>query len=72
MTIIAGFSSSRQGTAPLHLAARIARWTGETVVAAAIVEQPWPGKDDPIDREYLRYVTAEASRALPRCARAVR
>ncbi|MFE5706427.1 universal stress protein [Rhodococcus koreensis] len=64
MTIIAGFSSSRQGTAPLHLAARIARWTGETVVAAAIVEQPWPGKDDPIDREYLRYVTAEASRAL--------
>jgi nucleotide-binding universal stress UspA family protein len=64
MTIIAGFSSSRQGTAPLNLAAQISRWTGEKVVAAAIVERPWPAKDDPIEGEYLRYVTAQASRAL--------
>jgi nucleotide-binding universal stress UspA family protein len=64
MTIIAGFSSSRQGTAPLNLAAQIARWTGEKVVAAAVVERPWPAKDDPIEQEYLRYVTTQASRAL--------
>ncbi len=58
MTIIAGFSSSRQGTAPLNLAAQISRWTGDKVVAAAIVERPWPAKDDPIEDEYLRYVTS--------------
>ena len=50
MTIIAGFSSSRQGTAPLNLAAQISRWTGDKVVAAAIVERPWPAKDDPVER----------------------
>ncbi|MFV9454552.1 universal stress protein [Rhodococcus sp. NM-2] len=66
MTIIAGFSSSRQGTAPLNLAVQISRWTGDKVVAAAIVERPWPAKDDPIEREYLGYVTEEASHALDR------
>lgn len=64
MTIIAGFSSSRQGTAPLNLAAQISRWTGDKVVAAAIVERPWPAKDDPVEHEYLRYVMGQASRAL--------
>jgi nucleotide-binding universal stress UspA family protein len=66
MTIIAGFSSSRQGTAPLNLAAQISRWTGDTVVAAAIVERPWPAKEDPIEDEYLRYVTSAASQAIER------
>jgi nucleotide-binding universal stress UspA family protein len=66
MTIIAGFSSSRQGTAPLNLAAQISRWTGEKVVAAAVVERPWPAKDDPIEHEYLRYVTSQASHSLER------
>jgi nucleotide-binding universal stress UspA family protein len=68
MTIIAGFSSSRQGTAPLNLAAQISRWTGDKVVAAAIVERPWPAKDDPIEDEYQRYVTAQASHAIDRVA----
>jgi hypothetical protein len=66
MTIIAGFSSSRQGTAPLNLAAQISRWTGDKVVAAAIVERPWPVKDDPVEQEYLRYVTSQAWRSLDR------
>jgi len=66
MTIIAGFSSSRQGTAPLNLAAQISRWTGDKVVAAAIVESPWPAKDDPVEHEYLRYVTSQASQAIER------
>jgi nucleotide-binding universal stress UspA family protein len=66
MTIIAGFSASRQGTAPLNLAAQISRWTGDKVVAAAIVERPWPAKDDPVEQEYLRYVTSQASRSLQR------
>jgi len=66
MTILAGFSSSRQGTAPLNLAAQISRWTGDVVVAAAIVERPWPAKGDPIEEEYLRYVTSQASHAIDR------
>src|SRR5262245_25793226 len=66
MTIIAGFSASRQGTAPLNLAAQISRWTGDDILAAAIVEQPRLAKDDAIDDEYLRYVTAQASHALDR------
>src|SRR6478609_6153907 len=64
MTIVAGFSSSRQGPAPLNLAAQISRWTGDKVVAAAIVERPWPTKDDPGEQEYLRHVTSQASRSL--------
>ena len=66
MTIIAAFSSSRQGTAPLNLAAQISRWTGDKVVAAAVVERPWPAKGDPIEEEYLRYVTSQASHAIDR------
>ncbi|WP_066906539.1 universal stress protein [Millisia brevis] len=66
MTIIAGFSWSRHGLAPLQLAAQIAHSTGESVVATAIVERPWPPKGDPIEDEYLRYVTAEAERSLVR------
>jgi nucleotide-binding universal stress UspA family protein len=66
MTIIAGFSSSRQGTAPLNLAAQISRWTGDKVVAAAVVERPWPAKDDPVEGEYLRYITSAASQAIDR------
>ena len=33
MTILAGFSSSRQGGAPLNLAVQLARTTGEKVIA---------------------------------------
>jgi nucleotide-binding universal stress UspA family protein len=66
MTIIAGFSSSRQGSAPLNLAAQIARSSGDKIIATAIVERPWPPKGDPIEDEYLRYVTSQASQALER------
>ena len=66
MTIIAGFSSSRQGAAPLNLAAQIARSTGEKVIAAAIVERAFPPRDDPVEKEYLRYVSAQAQTSLER------
>ena len=42
MTILAGVSSSRQGRAPLNLAAQISRNTGDKIIATAIVERPWP------------------------------
>ncbi len=64
MTIIAGFSSSRHGTAPLTLAARIAKCTGEDVVAAAVVERAWPRSVDPGDGEYLAYISTAAKWSL--------
>lgn len=39
MTILAGFSASRQSDAPINLATRIALSGGETVVAVAIAER---------------------------------
>jgi nucleotide-binding universal stress UspA family protein len=66
MTIIAAISASRQGTAPLHLAAQIARSTGDKVVAAAVVERPWPPRADPVEDEYLGYVTSQARQSLER------
>jgi nucleotide-binding universal stress UspA family protein len=64
VTIIAGFSSSRQSSAPLNLAAQIARCTGDKIVATAIVERPWPPRGDPVEDEYLSYVSSQAKRSL--------
>ncbi len=68
MTIIAGFSASRQGMAPLHLAAQLSRCTGARIVAAAIVERPWPPRSDPVEDEYLNYIGAQANKSLNRMA----
>ena len=66
MTIIAGFSSSRQGSAPLNLATQLARTTGEKVVAAAVVERALPAGADPIEDEYRGYLAAQATASLER------
>jgi len=66
MTILVGFSASRQSDAPINLATRIARNTGEAILAAAVVDRPWPPKGDPVEDEYLRYVTAQAQLSLDR------
>ena len=54
MTILAGFSSSRQGRAPLNLAAQISRNTGDKIIATAIVERPG-------DRTVTRSTTSTSS-----------
>lgn len=64
MTIIAGFSASGHGPAPLHLATQIARSTGERIVAAAIVESPSPRKPEMFEVEYLNYVGEQAQQSL--------
>ncbi|HUL99816.1 MAG TPA: universal stress protein, partial [Mycobacterium sp.] len=71
MTIIAGFSSSRQGSAPLNLAAQLAHTTGEKIVAAAIVERALPAGIDPIDDEYHEYISSHATAALQRAVDAL-
>jgi nucleotide-binding universal stress UspA family protein len=66
MTIIAGFSASRQGSAPLNLAAQLARTTGEKVIAAAVVERTLPVGVDPIEDEYRGYLASRATESLQR------
>ena len=66
MTIIAGFSSSRQGSAPLNLATQLARTTGEKIIAAAVVERTLPAGVDPIEDEYRGYLASRATESLQR------
>lgn len=70
MTIIAGFSSSRLGSAPLNLAAQLSRTTGEKVIATAIVERTLPAGIDPVEDEYQGYVSAQARTSLERVVEA--
>jgi nucleotide-binding universal stress UspA family protein len=72
MTIIAGFSSSRQGSAPLNLAAQMAHTTGEKVIAAVIVERALPIGVDPVEDEYRGFIAAQASTSLERVVEQVR
>ena len=72
MTIIAGFSSSRQGTAPLNLAVQLSRTTGEKVIAAAIIERAVPSGLDPIEDEYQGYVADQATKSLERVVDQIR
>ena len=66
MTIIAGFSSSRQGSAPLNLAAQLARTTGEKIIAAVVVERALPAGVDPIEDEYRGFLASRAGASLER------
>jgi nucleotide-binding universal stress UspA family protein len=66
VTIIAGFSASRQGSAPLNLAAQLARTTGDKIVAAAVVERVRPAGADHIEDEYRGYLASQAAASLER------
>ncbi|GAA2565041.1 universal stress protein [Mycolicibacterium diernhoferi] len=68
MTILVGFSASGQGPAPLHLAAQLARCTGARIVAAAIVERPWPARPDPAENDYLQFLSDQTNGVLNRLA----
>jgi nucleotide-binding universal stress UspA family protein len=64
MTIIAGFSASRQSSAPLHLAAELARTTGEEIIATAVLESASNLTNDKLEREYQTHLAAQTTRAL--------
>lgn len=68
MTILVGFSASGQGPAPLHLAAQLARCTGARIVAAAIVERPSPARPDPVENDYLQFLSDQTNGVLNRLA----
>jgi len=71
MTILVGFSASRHSQAPINLAKQIAESAGEPAVAAAVVERPWPPKDDPVEKEYVEYLTEQARQSLNGVVRAL-
>lgn len=64
MTILAGFSAGGHGPAPLHLAAQIARGTGERIVAAAVIESTWPHKPEVFEVEYLNHIGEQSKKSL--------
>lgn len=72
MTIVAGFSASRHGSAPLHLAAQLARTTGERIVAAAVVERSLPAGASPLEDEYQRVLADQTRRSLEKVVDGVR
>jgi nucleotide-binding universal stress UspA family protein len=69
MTILVGFSASRQSDASINLAKQIAESAGEPAVAASIIERPWPPRDDPVEKEYLQYRTEQVRNSLNQVAR---
>lgn len=72
MTILVGFSASRQSDAPINLAVQIALSAGDSVVAAAIVEGSWPPKEHSQDRRFVDYMTAQCLESLNRVVDRVR
>jgi nucleotide-binding universal stress UspA family protein len=72
MTIIAGFSASRQGSAPLNLATQLASVAGEKIIAAVIVERIPSTRGNPIEEEFLSHLTAQATESLERVITRVR
>lgn len=64
MTILVGLSASRQSDAPLNLAWQIAQCTDRPVIAATVVERARPATDDPVENQYLRYLTTQVQQSL--------
>jgi nucleotide-binding universal stress UspA family protein len=66
MTIIAGFSASGQGSAPLHLAVQLARTTGEKLIATTVLETGPALSSDQVEREYQSHRASQSMRSLER------
>jgi nucleotide-binding universal stress UspA family protein len=63
MTLVVGFAPDGRGRAVLHLAAMLARSTGDELVVCAVVPQPWPPSPARIDAEYRAYLDHMAKEA---------
>ncbi len=71
MTILVGFSATRQSDAPINLAKQIAETAGEPAVAAVIIETPWPPRDDPVEKEFLEVRAEQVRQSLNAVARSL-
>ncbi len=64
MTLVVGFAPDGRGRAVLHLAAMLARSTGDELVVCAVIPQPWPPSPARVDAEYREYLESAAHNAL--------
>jgi nucleotide-binding universal stress UspA family protein len=64
MTIVVGYAPDGRGRAVLHLAAVLARSSGDDLLLCAVVPQPWPPSPARVDAEYQAHLDATAGDAL--------
>src|SRR5262245_853638 len=64
MTMIVGYAPDERGTAALHLAAMLARSSGDDLVVCAVLPAPWLPGMARIDAEYQQQLNLDADRAL--------
>jgi nucleotide-binding universal stress UspA family protein len=64
VTIVVGFAPDGHGRAVLHLAAMLARSSGDDLLLCAVVPQQWPPSPARVDAEYQEHLDATASDAL--------
>ena len=66
MTIAVGFAPDGRGRGVLHLAAMLARSSGDELVVCAIIPSPWPPSPARVDAEWRAEVEHVANEALDR------
>ena len=66
MTILIGLVPGRRDEGAVHLGARLARSSGESLVAVVVTPEPWPPDPQQRDKEYRDYQDAVADQALAR------
>lgn len=64
MTMIVGYAPDEQGKAVLHLAAMLARSSGDDLVVGSVVPAPWLPGMARVDAEYHAYLDSTADEAL--------
>jgi nucleotide-binding universal stress UspA family protein len=69
MTLLVGFAPDGHGRGVLHLAAMLARSSGEPLVVAAVIPRSWPPSPARVDAEYHEFLDATAGDALANARR---
>ena len=64
MTIVVGITPEERGRGALHLAAMLARSTGDDLLLCTVVPVSWPAGPAWVDAEYRAHLTRTASEAL--------
>jgi nucleotide-binding universal stress UspA family protein len=69
MTLLAGFAPDGKGRGVLHLAALLARSSGEPLVVGAVIPRPWAPSPARVDAEYQEFTETAADDALAQARR---
>jgi nucleotide-binding universal stress UspA family protein len=69
MTLLAGFAPDGKGRGVLHLAALLARSSGEPLVVGAVIPRPWAPSPARVDAEYQEFTDTAADDALAQARR---